>query len=584
MGATAARFKRYLHVTGERGGLPLRGFLPIIGWLSRYRWKESFVTDLIAGISVAALLIPESLAYAGIAGVPPEVGLYAAPLALAGYAIFGRSALLVVAASSGISAVSASVVGGIAADEEEFIALTAGLAIATGVVFLVAGVLRFGWVANFLSRAILAGFLVGLSIDIIIGQLDDFFGIELEGSNAIAELVDVFRQIAEWDGLTVTVGVISLASLFVLERFVRRLPAALTVVALSIVAVSVFDLDEDGLLIVGEIPTGLPEYGLPEMTAGQFVELLVGALAIVLIGFSEAFAAATELAKKDGTSIDPNQELIAFGASNLGAGFSSGMVVSGSLSKSEANEGAGAKTQMANLVNAVIVVLTLLFLASLFENLPLATLAAVVIHALWRAADVRKLAPFLGVNPIDFGLGVVTLLAVLLLDTLPAVIIGVVLSLLVLVYRVSYPHTAELGLDPETDTFEDLALHDEAARVPGLVVYRFDAPLEYSNAKAFLDGAIDLVEAADPTPHTLVVDGEVIGDIDSTGIETIADLHGRLESMNVELALARFHGLVLEQISRSESLEGVDLRDVTRTPSHAVRRVVDARRQDPPTP
>lgn len=584
MSATAERLRRYLHVTGDRGGLPLRGFLPIIGWLSSYRWKECALTDVVAGISVAALLIPESLAYAGIAGVPPEVGLYAAPLALIGYAVFGRSGLLVVAASSSVSAVSASVVGGIAADEEEFIALTAGLAIATGLIFLAAGLLRFGWVANFLSRAILAGFIIGLSIDIMIGQLDDLLGIEIEGSNAIAELVDVFSQIADWDGLTIVVGVSSLAALFLLERFVRRLPGALTVVALAIIAVSVFGLDEDGLLIVGEIPTGLPELGLPEMTASQFVELLVGGLAIVLIGFSEAFAAASELAKKDGSTIDPNQELIAYGASNLGAGFSSGMVVSGSLSKSEANESAGARTQLANIVNAAIVVLTLLFLASLFENLPLATLAAVVIHALWRAANPRKMAPFLHTNPIDFALGVITLFAVLLLDTLPAIIIGAVLSLLVLVYRVSFPHSAELGLDPETGHFEDLELHDDATRVPGVVVYRFDAPLEYSNSKAFFDGAIELVEAADPPPHTLVLDGEVIGDIDSTGVETIVDLRARLVDEDVDVVLARFHVPVLEQMARSEVLEDVDLTDVARAPSHAVRQAVDAHRQDPTTP
>ena len=480
-----------------------------------------------------------------------------------------------------MSAVSASVVGEIATSEEEFIALTAGLALATGLVFLVAGLLRFGWLANFLSRAILTGFLIGLSIAIMIGQLDDFLGIEIEGSNAIAELVDVLSQIGDWDGLTVLVGVTSLAALVGFQRFLPRLPGVLTVVVLAIVAVSVFDLEAEGLAIVGDIPTGLPEFGVPEMTASQFGELLAGSLAVVLIGFSEAFAAASDLAKESGEDIDPNQELIAYGASNLGAGLSSGMVVAGSLSKSEANESSGAKSQISNIVNAAIVVLTLLLLATLFENLPLAALAAVVIHALWRASDPRKLAPFRRVNPIDFGLGVITLLAVLLLDTLPAIIIGAALSLLVLIYRVSFPHTAELGLDPTARRFEDVELHDEARRVPGVVVYRFDAPLIYSNAQAFFNGALELIEAADPPPHTLVIDCEVMGDTDTSGIEKLSDLIERLNGRGIDVDLTRIHGPVLEQMSRSDLLKGVDFENITRRPDEAVDIALNRFRGEP---
>jgi len=555
-------------------------YVPATKWLRSYRWGDWLRTDVIAGISVAALLIPESLAYAGIAGVPPEVGLYAAPLALIGYAIFGRSGLLVVAASSSVAAVSAAVVGDIATDEATFAAYTAALAIVAGLVYLAAGLLRLGWIANFLSKTVLEGFIVGLSISIIIGQLDELLGIELEGENAIAEFIDALSQIGDWDRLTVAVGAVSLVVLFGLGRFAPKIPGALTAVVLAIIAVSVFDLAEEGLLIVGEIPIGLPEFGLPDIAWSDLSALLVGSLAIVLIGFSEAYAAATDIAKKTGDEIDADQELIAYGVSNVGAGLSAGMVVAGSLSKSKANEASGAKSQLSNVVNALVVLLTLLFLAALFENLPLATLAAVVIHALWSSSDPRKLAPFWQMNRFDFVLGAITLVAVLLFDTLPAVVIGVVLSLVVLIYRVSFPRSVELGRDPATGEFEDLDLHPEAERVPGVCVYRFDAPLAYSNAHAFVDGARQLVRASDPTPHTFVVDGEVMGGIDSTGLEALAELVDLLEGVGIKVVLARFHRRAVEEIRRNPDLDDQLLDLMAHRPSDAARQA--RRGSDPP--
>ncbi|MGI9602304.1 MAG: SulP family inorganic anion transporter [Acidimicrobiales bacterium] len=571
--------KNYFRVP-DLGEGRLHRFLPILGWLPAYKWGKWLRADLIAGISVAALLIPESLAYAGIAGVSPEIGLYAAPLALIGYAVFGRSKLLVVATSSSVAAVSAAVVGDIAADDESFVVLTAGLALMAGIVFLILGLLRFGWVANFLSKAVLEGFIIGLSISIIIGQLDELLGVELDGHNALLELGDAISKVAHWDGLTVAVGVVSLASLFVIERFLPRLPGALTVVVLAIVAVTVFELDTEGLLIVGAIPTGLPSMGVPDIDAADLSALLAGALAVVLIGFSEAYAAATDMAKTTGEKINADQELIAYGVANVGAGISSGMVVAGSLSKSKANEAAGAKTQVSNIINAVIALLTLLFLAALFEKLPLATLAAVVIHALWHSANPRKLAPFWKLNRFDFTLGFITLVSVLLFDTLPAVIIGVVLSLLVVIYRVSFPHTAELGRDRQTGVFEDLALHPEAERVYGVVLYRFDASLIYSNALAFETEARRLVAAASPPAQTLVIDGEMMANIDSTGREVMAELIEHLADDGVEVVLARFHGPAIAALARHPELEPKVHDDLAHSPSEAVRRA--SRKHDDP--
>lgn len=555
----------------------LRRLLPILVWFPRYSFKRKLRLDLIAGISVAALLIPESLAYAAIAGVPPEVGLYAAPLALVSYAIFGGSRVLVMATASSVAAVSAAVVGELATDAATFVALTAALAIVAGIIYVIAGLLRFGWVANFLSKAVLKGFIIGLSISIIIGQLGELLGIEVEGVNAVAKFVDALSQIGEWDSLTVVVGLVSLALLFGIERFLPRVPGALTVVALAVVAASTLDLEGEGLLIVGEIPLGLPDFGLPNIEAGDLSALLTGALAIVLIGFSESYATSTDIAKSTGDEIDANQELVAYGMSNIGAGLSGGMAVAGGLSKSKANESAGAMSQISNVVNAVVALLTLAFLAVLFENLPLATLGAVVIHALWKSADIRNLKPFLIMNRLDFMLGVITMGSVLLLDTMPAIVIGVALSLLVMIYHLSFPHTTELGRDPETGQFEDLELHPQARRVPGVVVYRFDAALVYSNSTAFMNEARRLVGEADPRAHTLVIDGEMMERIDSTGVETLSVLVKKMAAADVEVVLARFHAQAYSQLRLLPGFD--DLQIVTERqqqyPSAAVQQAVE---------
>jgi SulP family sulfate permease len=560
----------------------LRRLLPILVWWPSYDWKRVFRLDLIAGVSVAALLIPESLAYAGIAGVPPEVGLYAAPLALVAYAIFGSSGVLVMATASSVAAVSAAVVGESATDEASFVALTAALAVLSGIVYVIGGVLRLGWVANFLSQAVLAGFIIGLSISIIIGQLGELVGIDVAGSDAIEKLVDVLSQIGSWDSLTVVVGFTSLALLFGIERFLPKVPGALTVVTLAIVTVSILDLQQDGLLIVGEIALGLPEFGLPDIEAGDYATLLTGALAVVLIGFSESYASATDIAKSTGDEIDANQELIAYGMSNIGAGLSGGMAVAGGLSKSKANQSAGAKSQISNIVDAVVALLTLLFLAALFENLPLTTLAAVVIHALWKSADVRKMKPFFVLSRFDFALGTVTLVSVLLFDTMAAVIIGVSLSLLIVIFRVSFPHTAELGRDPGTGQFEDLELHPQAQRIPGVVVYRFDAALLYSNSGTFVSEARRLVDAADPPAHTLVIDGEMMERIDSTGLEVLRELVNRMAAADVEVVLARFHANAMSQIMRLPGSDDFQFIGPHRYPSDAVRVAVEKFDPQPP--
>jgi high affinity sulfate transporter 1 len=522
--------------------------IPLLGWIRTYRWGTWLKADVIAGVSVAALLVPESLGYAGVAGLPPEVGLYAAPLALLGYAILGRSKILVVATSSSTAAVSASVIAEInkggAADSA--VTLSAALALFTGTILVTAGLLRLGWVANFMSKTVIEGFIIGLSINIIIGQLDDLLGIEVVGESALEELWDALTQLGDWDRTTAVVGAVSLALLFGLERFVRKLPAALTVVALGVLYIRLFE--PPGVSIVGDIPQGLPDVGLPDFSSSDVGGLIAGGLAVALIGFSEGYGAASSFARKYGDRLENNQEFIAFGASNLGAGLTSGMVVGGSLSKSAANDSAKAKSQISNVVLAALVVLTLLFLAPFFESLPEATLAAVVIHALWHSANPRKLAAISRVNRQELWIAVLVLVAVLTLDTLPAIIIGVVVSLGLLVYHVSFPSASELGRDRVTGVFESREAHEEAEPIPGIVVYRFDAPLMYANAGFFSNAARDLVDAADPPARVLVIDCEEMIGIDFTGVEEFEGLVEDMRERGVEVRLARVRRTTLERL------------------------------------
>jgi high affinity sulfate transporter 1 len=547
----------------------VRRYMPILSWLPRYR-KGKLTGDLIAGISVAALLIPESLGYAEIAGVPPEVGLYAAPAALLLYAMFGGSRLLVVAAASAVSAVSAGIVGGLSGgDEDAAIALTAALAVVSGLLFLAAGLARLGWVANFMSKAVMEGFIVGLSMSIIIGQLDAITGVDVTGESSIAELWDVLTQISSWDWLTVAIGAGSLLVLFGVERFVPRLPGALTVVVLSVLLVSIFNLDEEGLAIVGEIPRGLPDFGIPDVDGSDWLALIPGGLAIVLIGFSEGFAAGDEAAEP-GEELDANQELVASGMANAGAGLSGGMVVSGSLSKTAANEEAGASTQVAGIVNAGLVLLTLLVLAPLFTNLAEASLGAIVIHAVWKSADPRRLVPFLEIHRVEFVIAMIVLAAVLLIGEIQAVILGVVVSLLIIVYRVSFPRTSQLGKNEATGRLVDVELDPDASTRPGVVVSRFEAPLIFSNAHAFARDLKAQIVAAEPTPDLVIIDGEVISDVDNTGAESLVAVVSEVRAAGIEVGFARIHHNVYEALERAGLVEELGADSFMPTPDDAL--------------
>jgi len=529
----------------------LQRYLPIVDWLPKYDWVESLRYDVLAALTVWALLVPEAMAYAGIAGVPPEVGLVTAPLALIGYAIFGSSRHLFVGPSSTVAILSASVVAPLAgSDGDLYLALTVWLAIFTGVFFVALGVARMGWIANFMASSVLSGFMVGLAIVIAVGQLDKILGIEAEGDNVLGDLGSMLEQISEWSWPTIAIGAAALAALFLIEAYLPKLPGALIVMLVAIAASALLGWEESGIHVVGEIPAELPNLGLPEWPGWDLMsDVMVGALAVIVVAFAESYAAAKSYAARFGYEVDANQEMIALGAANLGAGLSGGFVVDGSLSKTAAGVEAGQKTQMTGIVTAVFVLITIVALTWLFEPLPEAVLGAIVIHAVWKLIDFSGFVTLWQTRRIDFALAVAAFLGVILVDILTGIMIGIILSLVALIYRASFPEGTEIGrIEDEEGNYEfvGLSANPDAETLPEIVVYRQPGSLIFSNAAAFSQQARQLLWArTDPPASLLVVDCEQMADMDVTGAEEIMSLHEELQEADVELWLARLHGAAL---------------------------------------
>jgi high affinity sulfate transporter 1 len=535
----------------------MQRWFPIGSWLKDYSWRRSATADLIAAVSVAALLIPESMGYASVAGVPAEIGLYAAPLALVMYAMFGGSKLLVFAAAGSVAAVSATVVGDLSGgDQDKAVALTAALALSTGAVFVVAGLAKLGWITNFMSKAVMSGFIIGLSIQIIVGQFGKLLGVDQTGDNTFSKLWSVISDIGDWTWAAVAIGVGSLVLIFAIQAFVPKVPAALAAVVVTSLIVAIFDPDID---LVAEIPEGLPSFGLPSgIDASTWLTLVLAGCVVALVGFSEGWGASKDIAKKTHDQLSTNQEFRAYGAGQFGAGILGGMVVTGSLSKTSAAEEAGAKSQMSNIMLAGVVLLTLAFLAPAFQWLPEAALAAIVINAMSGSANPHALRVLWRIDKIDFALGFTTFFMVLAFDLLPAMITGIVLSIVYMVYRVSSPGRSVLGKDPKSGDYvtrswlyggRSAEPHKDAVTVPGVIIYRFASPVVFSNSEAFTSAGEKLLIAAaaeGELPHALVIDFEEVFAVDTTGSAAITSLFHYARRYDVELVLARVHSTTHE--------------------------------------
>ena len=529
-------------------------FLPITIWLPRYQ-RAWLPTDLVAGLAIWALTVPQALAYAGIAGLPPQYGLYAVPLAMLAYAIFGTSRLLSVGPDSATALLSFTIVSRLVApDSDQFITATAGLAIMTGVLYLIFGLLRMGWVADFLAAPVMKGFVQGLALMVIVGQLPKLFGVDGGDGGFFRQLWTVIKELPSAELLTVAIGLGSLAFILALKRFVPKAPGSLITVVAAILFITLFDLSGE-TDVVGTIETGMPKLALPGLTREQMIRLVPGALILLLVGYTESLGAAKAAAT--GEEIDANQELIAQGMANAGSGISTGFIVAGSLSRTSVVGSAGGRSQVTSLVNAFLVVLTILFLMPFFANLPQATLGAVVIAAMAGVLDLGYFARLRKVSTSEFFYSMVTFLGELVFGVLMGVLMGVAISLAFLIHRASRPSSAVLGRIPGEETYRDLTLHPEAETIPGLLFFRFDADLIYVNAGHFVSEVQRHIAAADYSVQEVVINAGVINKLDSTGADALIKLQSIVAQQGVRLSMAYVRDPVREFMVRAGVEEAI---------------------------
>ena len=534
--------------TSRRG----RTLVPLIGQLRAYdrRWLRG---DLVAGVAVAALIVPKNLGYAGIAGIPLENGLYAAAAGAILYAIFGTSRQISMGPSSGLAAIAASAV--IAAGlttEQDAASLVAGVTLVSGLVFLVVALLRMGWIAQFLSRAVVTGFLFGAAIDVVIGELPKLTGTEVSGSNPLQELWSWLGTLGDGNEATVIVGVVALVVVFGLRRIAPQVPGALVLVVGGLLATWLFDLGEHGVALVGDVPSGLPSLTVPPLdllwhNAGT---VSLAAVALVLVGFSQTAGDARSFAARHRYPIDIDQESVAQAMANTGAGLFQGMPVSTSLSASSLNDHAGARSSVASLTSGFMVVLTLLFLAPLFSDLPKPVLAALIIEAVVMGMmDVPEMRRLARVQRFDFWIAVAALAGALVFGVLVGVLIGIGLSLLWLVSVATHPQMPALGQEAGTQVFRELTQHPGDEQFPEVVAIRLDGGLFFATADAFED-RIREVSNSSPELTGIVLDCGGINFMDSQGAATMDDVLRLAEDAGLALRLARLKPAVRAVLER----------------------------------
>ena len=544
--------------TKDGNAARLARILPAVGWLPRYerRWLRG---DLMAGIAVTALVVPKNLGYAGIAGVPLQNGLYAAAAGAIIYALFCTSRHISTGPSSSLAAVAGGAVLATKLGGQQSAQLVAAITLATGLLFLLLALFRLGWIAQFLSKAVVTGFLAGAAVDVVIGELPKLTGTSSEGDSAWREFATWLGSLGDVNWTTVLVGASALAVILGLRFLKPAVPGALVLVVAGLLASSVFDLGGHGVAVVGHVPRGLPTPELPafSLVKEHFATIGIAAVALLLIGFSQTAGDARAFATRHRYRIDVNQESVAQGMANIGAGMFRGMPVSTSLSASSLNESAGARTPVASLTTGALVIATLIVLAPLFSHLPKAVLAAVIIDAVvFGMIDINELRRLYRVTRFDFWVAVAAIIGVLSAGVLAGVVIGVVLSLGWLIYVATQPPMPLLGREAGTQVFRDLDENPDDETFPGLAVLRLDGGLFFATAEALEDRIRGLTEDG-PHLRALVLDLEGVDFVDSQGAAKLTEIHQFAETAGVTLRLARVKPAVLKVLHADGSIERI---------------------------
>ena len=527
-------------------------WVPGLATLKSY--KASFLPhDLAAGLTLGAVMVPVGLAYGELAGLP-LAGLYGSMLPLIAYALFGSSRLLIVGPDTAMAAIVAVAVAPLAlGDGGRLALLAAGLGVMTGVLCLLAGLLRLGFVANFLSKPVIVGFMHGLAVVVAVAQLPKVLGIKSGGETTLEQLANLLPQLGGANLVTLAIGGATFAVILLCRRFLPRVPGAVVALVASGLAVVLLDLESHGVAVIGRIPTGLPGFSLPLLSLDDFDSLLPVALVAALLSFSDTIVTARGFAARIGERIDADQELLAIGVANLASGLSHGLPISASDSRTAVAEAAGSRTQVTSAIAALVVAAVMLWFAGLLYHLPLAALGGILMASAWTLCEIGEFVRLWRFRGISLAAALVTLAGVLALGIMEGILIGVVFSLILLLRALAFPSTAVLGRTPD-GTWHDTNHRTDAVPVPGLLVYRFSAPLFFANCSLFRDRIEALVDAAPQPVRGVVVDGGAIHDVDLMACEMLVELDRELGQRGIALAFGNLRDRVRRDIERGLSL------------------------------
>ncbi|XAS64761.1 SulP family inorganic anion transporter [Pseudarthrobacter sp. So.54] len=559
--------------TRHRSAAALVRVMPGLDAAATYRGSW-FWKDIVAGIVLATLLVPQGMAYAVLAGLPPITGLYTTVLCLLAYAVFGPSRILVLGPDSALGPLIAATVLPIVAsdgDPQKAVALASLLALMVGVLMILASVARLGFIADLISKPTMIGYMNGLAVTILVSQLPKLFGFSVQAEGFVADLTGFSQGLARGETVVAAaaVGIAGIVLVLALQRWLPKVPSVLVMVVLAIGAATVLNLADRGVSLVGELPQGFPPFTVPSLELTDVALMSAGALGIAVVSLTDTISTATSFAARTRQEVRGNQEMISIGAANLAAGLFQGFPVSTSASRTAVAERAGSKTQLTGVTGAVLILLMLVLLPGLFRNLPQPALAAIVITASVSLADVPGSVRLWRQRKSEFLLSVAALFGVVLLGVLPGIGIAVGLSILNIFRRAWWPYETVIGRVPGVEGFHDVHVHPDAKHLPGLVIYRFDAPLFFANVRPFRENVRRLARA-EPKPRWIVIAAEPITDVDTTASDVLLELDRELNAQGTSLVFAELKHGVREKFERYELTREIEPRHFYRTVDAAV--------------
>ncbi len=566
--------------------MKVKKFIPILDWLPKYK-QEWLKGDLSAGLTVGVMLIPQGMAYAMIAGLPPIYGLYASTIPLILYSIFGTSRQLAVGPVAMVSLLTAAGIGAIAqGGTETYIALAIALALFVGLIQFLLGAFRLGFLVNFLSHPVISGFTSAAALIIGLSQLKHLLGVNIARSHHVHEiLIEAASKFGDINWVTFLIGAAGIALIMLVKRINKAIPGPLLAVIGGVLVVWGLGLTDLGVKIVGDVPKGLPAFGIPQLDAGTIQTLLPIALAISLVSFMESIAVAKAIqAKHRDYKVDANQELIGLGVANIGGSFFQSYPVTGGFSRTAVNDQAGAQTGLAAIFSAVLIVLTLLFLTPLFYYLPNAVLASVIMVAVFGLIDYKEAIHLWKSNRTDFVMLVVTFIATLTLGIEKGIGVGVVLSLAMVIFRTTRPHVAVLGRVPGSNFYRNVDRFSDVEQRQDLLILRFDAQLYFANTNYFKDTLEELVAQKGKALKAIIINAESINNLDSSAAHAIEEVVDEYRSMGIEMLFASVKGPVRDAMVKSHLLEKIGKRNFFMSIQDAVECYDQQCKQDEESP